>query len=150
LGHLYVVRQNEAADNDEEARMKLQKSEIIRRDSSSALATDTSITAGLSAGDLVRIRSREEIEATLDGWKELKGCSFMSEMWMYCGTTQRVLKPVNRFLDERDYKIRKCSGIVLLEGVICQGRAYSEGCDYCCFIFWREEWLERIPEAKVV
>lgn len=110
---------------------------------SSAPARD-SITAGLRAGDLVLVRSREEIEATLDDWRELKGCSFTSEMWVYCGTTQRVLKPMERFLDERDYRIKRCKGIVLLEGVICQGTVFPEGCDRSCYLFWREEWLEKI------
>lgn len=110
---------------------------------STAPATN-STTTSLKAGDLVRVRSREEIEATLSEWKELKGCMFMLEMWQYCGTTQRVLKPVERFVDERDLRVKKCKGIVLLEGVICQGTAYSEGCDHSCFFFWREEWLEKI------
>jgi len=122
--------------------MKLQGSEI-RGDRSSAPAIGSTPT-GLKAGDLVRVRSQEEIETTLDDRKELKGCSFMSEMWAYCGTTQRVLKPMERFLDERDYRIKRCKGIVLLEGVICQGTVFPKGCDRACFFFWREEWLEKL------
>jgi hypothetical protein len=98
----------------------------------------------LQAGDLVRVRSREEIEGTLNSWRQLKGCTFMEEMAPYCGTTQRVLKPVNRFLDERDYRIKKCKGIILLEGLMCQGTETFGPCDRACFFFWREEWLERI------
>ena len=103
-----------------------------------------SASTGLKAGDLVRIRSREEIEATLDDWKELKGCTFMPEMWEYCGTIRRVLKPMARFLDERDYRVKKCKGIVLLEGGICNGTLGLGRCDRCCYLFWREEWLEKI------
>jgi hypothetical protein len=101
-------------------------------------------TASLKAGDLVRVRSREEIEATLNHWRQLKGCSFMPEMWQYCGTTQRVLKPMERFVDERDLRAKKCKGIILLEGLNCQGTAEFGRCDRSCFYFWREEWLERI------
>jgi len=122
--------------------MQLQGSEI-RGDRSSAPATSSTPT-GLKAGDLVRVRSRDEIETTLDDQKELKGCTFTSEMWAYCGTTQRVLKPMERFLDERDYRIKRCKGIVLLEGVICQGTVFPKGCDRACFFFWREEWLEKL------
>ena len=43
------------------------------------------------AGQPVRIKSREAIQATLDPWNYLKGCGFMEEMWQYCGTRQRVL-----------------------------------------------------------
>ena len=98
----------------------------------------------LKAGDLVRLRSRQEIEATLDRWKELKGCAFLEYMGQYCDTTQRVLQVMERFLDERDYHVKKCKGIILLEGVICHGTPVFGRCDRCCFLFWREEWLEKI------
>ena len=99
---------------------------------------------GLRAGDLVRVRSREEIQDTLNHRNVLKGCSFMKEMEPYCGTTQRVFKTVSRFLDERDYRVKKTRGIVLLEGVFCEGTELFGPCDRSCFFFWREEWLERI------
>ena len=98
----------------------------------------------MQSGDLVRVRTREEIEATLDSRNRLKGCLFMSEMWDYCGTEQRVLKPVEQFLDERNYRVKRTRGVVLLEGAICQGTDSPKGCDRSCFFFWREEWLEPI------
>ncbi len=108
-------------------------------------ATDVAPAAeGLQPGDWVRIKSREEIEVTLNRWNQVKGCSLMEEMWPYCGTTRRVMKRVERFLDERTYKMRKARGIVLLEGVICQGTTDFGHCDRSCFFFWREEWLEKI------
>jgi hypothetical protein len=98
----------------------------------------------LQAGDRVRVRSREEIQATLDPFKELKGCAFLEFMWQYCGTTQRVLQPVERFLDERDYKVKKTRGVVLLEGVLCRGTPVFGRCDRACHLLWREEWLEKL------
>lgn len=98
----------------------------------------------LEAGDWVRVRSAEEIQATLDSWNELKGCAFLAGMWQYCGTTQKVLQPMERFLDERDYKVKKCKGIILLDGVICHGTPVFGRCDRCCHLFWRQEWLEKI------
>ncbi|HVU11465.1 MAG TPA: hypothetical protein VHD90_09310 [Phototrophicaceae bacterium] len=95
-------------------------------------------------GDWVRVRSREEIEATLSSWGELKGCGFMAEMLPYCGTTQRVFKSVRRFVDERDYQPKRCRGLVLLEGVICEGTTLYGPCDRSCYYFWREEWLEKL------
>jgi hypothetical protein len=100
--------------------------------------------SSLRAGDLVRIRSKKEIEKTLDGCGELKGCGFMEEMWKYCDTKQRVLKPVKRFLDERDYLMKKCNGIVILENLICEGTKAFGSCDRHCHYFWREEWLEKV------
>ncbi len=103
-------------------------------------ATDS----GLQSGDQVRVKSREEIQATLDRWNQLKRTSFMEEMWPYCGTTQRVMKRVSQFLDERDYRMKKCKDMVFLEGVICEGTKDYGRCDRSCYFFWREEWLEKI------
>jgi hypothetical protein len=103
----------------------------------------------LKAGDQVQVRSRQEIEATLDPFKELKGCAFLEYMGQYCGTQQHVLQPVERFLDERDYKVKKARGVVLLEGVLCPGTPVFGRCDRACLLFWREEWLEKIKPASV-
>lgn len=102
------------------------------------------VLSRLQAGDLVLVRPRAEIEETLDIWHELKHCRFMDEMWPYCGTTQKVRKRVERFVDERDYQVKEARGIVLLEGVNCQGTELFGRCDRSCFFFWREEWLDKI------
>jgi hypothetical protein len=102
------------------------------------------IVSHFKAGDLCRVRSKAEIQATLNPWKELKGCAFLDDMWQYCDTTQHILQPLERFLDERDYKVKKSKGIVLLENAICRGTPVFGRCDRCCFLFWREEWLEKI------
>jgi len=104
-----------------------------------------SAAAGMiEEGSRVRVRSKEEIQSTLNRWNQLNRCSFMEEMWPYCGTTQRVLKRVGKFLDERDYLIKKCRGVLILDGVMCQGTKDFGACDRSCFFFWREEWLEKI------
>ncbi len=105
-------------------------------------------TVRLEAGDTVRVRSRQEIEATLDRWGHLKGCGFLSKMAVYCGTTQKVMKRVERFIDERDYRLKKASGIVLLEGLMCPGTGTSGRCDRSCLFFWREEWLEKLEQPE--
>lgn len=101
---------------------------------------------GLQAGDVVKIRSREEILQTLDENNSLEGCYFMDEMWQYCGTQQRVLKRVNYFYDEGNFKMRKARNTVLLEGLHCSGKIsnYKQKCDRHCLFFWREEWLDKI------
>jgi hypothetical protein len=101
-------------------------------------------TAKLKAGDRVRVRSEKEIQATLNHWRQLKGCTFMPEMVEYCGTTQRVHKRMERFVDERDLRVKRCKGIILLEGLHCQGTAEFGPCDRSCYYFWRKEWLEKI------
>jgi hypothetical protein len=98
----------------------------------------------LEAGDRVMVRSLEEIESTLDPYKELKGCAFLHQMHQYCGTEQRVFKKMERFLDERDYVVKKTRGLILLENNFCNGTPVFGPCDRSCFLFWREEWLVRI------
>ncbi|RJP50453.1 MAG: hypothetical protein C4583_10605 [Anaerolineaceae bacterium] len=103
---------------------------------------------GFQPGDRVCIKSREEIQRTLDNWNELKGCGFMDEMWQYCGTEQKVLKCVERFLDESDYRVKQVRGIYLLDGMVCHGTVDFGPCDRSCFFFWREEWLDKLNESR--
>jgi hypothetical protein len=100
----------------------------------------------LHPGDVVLVLPREEIRKTLNRWNGLRGCAFMEEMWSFCGAKQRVLKRVNTFLDERDYEMKRCRGIVILDGVLCSGIKDFGPCDRSCFFFWREEWLKRINQ----
>lgn len=95
-------------------------------------------------GDLVRVRSKDEIKSTLNHLGQLKGCSFMDAMVPYCDTIQHVFKSMDRFVDERELKIKKCKGLILLEGVMCEGTTEFGRCDRSCLMFWREEWLEKI------
>lgn len=120
---------------------------LTRRGRLQPIPVAGSAPSHLKAGDLVRVRSREENLATLDRFHELKGCAFLDSMWQYCGSLQRVLTPMERFLDERDYQVKKTRGMVLLEGVLCTGTPVFGRCDRRCHLFWREEWLEKIEEV---
>jgi hypothetical protein len=124
------------------------RSRRASRSTATSAPTVTATAKTLQAGDLVRVRTKQEIEATLDRFKELKGCAFLEYMWPYCGTTQRVLQTMTRFLDERDYRVKRCRGIILLEGVICHGTPVFGRCDRCCHLFWREEWLEKVDGTE--
>ena len=54
----------------------------------------------LQPGDLVRVKCKEEIEATLDTTARNRGLSFDGEMSNYCGRTARVRARVNRLIEE--------------------------------------------------
>jgi hypothetical protein len=121
------------------------KSVPFRRDSSRQdVAKTFTPVSSLKKGDLVMVRSIDEIKSTLDPFNELKGCAFLQEMNKYCGTEQRVFKSMERFMDERDYKVKKTRGLILLENNFCSGTPVFGKCDRSCFLFWREEWLEKI------
>jgi hypothetical protein len=40
--------------------------------------------------------------------------------------------------------MKNIKGIIILDGVFCQGTKDFGACDRTCFYFWREEWLEKI------
>lgn len=104
----------------------------------------------LKPGDLVRVRSKEQILQTLDGNHTLEGCFFMDEMWQYCGSQHKILKRVNYFFDERAAKLYKARNIVLLEGVHCSGKQGNlmPRCDRNCYVFWKEDWLEKLNRME--
>ena len=112
--------------------------------------TESPVFVPYLPGDMVMVKTRQEITKTLDAWNQLKGCSFMEEMWSLCGSRQTVLKRVTVFLDERDYKIKKCHGVVILRDVMCQGTTDFGRCDRSCFYFWKEEWLKKLSDDGVV
>ena len=99
----------------------------------------------LKPGDLVRVRSKQQILQTLDVEHRLQGCFFMDEMWQYCGTQHKVLKRVDYFFDERAAKMYKAQNVVLLDGVHCSGKQGNlmPRCDRNCYVFWKEDWLEK-------
>lgn len=102
-------------------------------------------SSGLKAGDVVRIRSKGQILVTLDKNNKLEGCYFMDEMWQYCGSHQKVFKKIDYFFDESNLRMCKASNTVILEGLYCSGkRPYKLNCDRSCFVFWKEDWLEKI------
>ncbi len=97
-------------------------------------------------GDIIKVRSKEEIQSILDDWGGYKGCIFTPEMYEYCDKTFKVLKRIEYFYDEIKEKMCKCKNIVILEGVTCSGqrRMFSESCDRNCFLFWHLSWLEKV------
>jgi hypothetical protein len=96
-------------------------------------------------GDLVRVRTAEEIRGTLDRFRKTKGCGFADRMYEYCGKEFRVVEKVDNFFDESRQKFCKCKGVLLLEGSYCDGKTpYLRPCDRKCFYFWHVNWLERV------
>jgi hypothetical protein len=100
----------------------------------------------LAAGDVVRVRSADEIRQTLDARGYYRGCGFAVQMFQYAGQTHRVLRRVERFFDEKQFRMLKARNLVLLEGLHCDGSHLpdTQGCDRLCYFFWRTEWLEKL------
>jgi hypothetical protein len=101
---------------------------------------------GLEAGDLIEVKSQEEILATLDAQGKNRGLSFDSEMVPYCGQRFRVLRRVEKIVDEKTGELRSLPGrCIILEGVVCRG-VYHRFCPRSIFPYWREIWLRRVED----
>jgi hypothetical protein len=102
----------------------------------------------LQPGELVRVKSKSEIEATLDSHGYNRGLSFdPEEMAPYCGGTFRVRASVTKIVDEMTGKMRRMKHpCIMLEGVVCQS-LYARcriNCPRAVPSYWRELWLERV------
>lgn len=103
----------------------------------------------LQPGELVQVRSSEEIAATLDKNQRSRGLWFDSEMLPYCGGIYRVLRRVNRIIDEKTGKmISMKSPCIVLEGVVCRAD-YHRLCPRSIYPYWRESWLRRASSDKL-
>ena len=105
---------------------------------------------GLAPGDVVRVRSPDEIVATLDSRGLNRGLSFDREMLPHCGRTYRVQARVRRIVDDRTGRVIEISrDCIILEGVTCSGER-TVGCWFCpraIYSYWREAWLERVEDS---
>jgi hypothetical protein len=98
----------------------------------------------IRAGDLVEIRTREEILATLDEQGGIDGMPFMPEMLRYCGQRFRVEKVAHKTCDTIHYSgNRRVPHAVHLEGLRCDGAAHG-GCQAACLFFWKLDWLKHV------
>jgi hypothetical protein len=102
----------------------------------------------LRPGELVEVKSREEILETLDAKSMNRGLRFDGEQLKYCGQRARVLQRVERILDEKTGKMVHFRGdCIVLEGVTCSGD-YNQYCPRSIYPYWREIWLRRVEDPS--
>ncbi len=100
----------------------------------------------LARGQLVKVRSAQEISATLDADGKLDGVPFMPEMAVHCGRSFRVLRRADITCVE-GHGLRRMNAAVFLEDVRCDGSAH-DGCQRRCLVFWKEAWLRPVEFAN--
>lgn len=103
----------------------------------------------LQPGDLVRVKSHRQIASTLNKKGGNRGLWFDREMVPFCGRIFRVKLRVERFIEEATGRMTRLkTPAVILEGVWCRAH-YSKNRLFCprsIYPWWREKWLERVPE----
>lgn len=99
----------------------------------------------LQPGEWVRVKSKEQITASLDQKGKNQGLAFTVEMIPFCGRTFRVLNRLERMIHEPTRRLVQVKNTVILEGVTCDGcHIMRGGCPRANFHFWREAWLQRV------
>lgn len=101
------------------------------------------------AGDLVEVRSKEEILATLDQGGCLDGMPFMPEMLQYCGQQFCVSAVAHKTCETalKTYKGRRLQTTVHLDGLRCDGSSHG-GCEADCNLFWKDDWLRPVGHLE--
>ena len=104
-------------------------------------------TLDLQPGELVQVKSYDEIMKTLNKNNRNRGLFFDAEMVPYCGSVRRVRARVDHIIDEHSGKMHLLPGeCLILEGAICAAK-FSERrlfCPRAIYPFWREIWLKRV------
>jgi hypothetical protein len=106
-----------------------------------------SVRLDVQPGEFVRVRRYEEILATLNEISHNRGMVWDPEMVPFCGETHRVLRRVDRIIDEKTGRMLKLKNdCIQLDGVVCRAcyAKYRRFCPRSIFPYWREIWLERV------
>jgi hypothetical protein len=101
----------------------------------------------LKSGDLVEVRSRDEIIQTLNAGLRNRGLWFDVEQLAFCGHRFRVLRKVEKILNEKTGRMMKMPNpCVILEGATCSGNISTcrMFCPRAVYPFWHEVWLKRV------
>jgi hypothetical protein len=107
----------------------------------------------LQPGDVVRVRSKDEIMRTIGENRRNRGLWFDIEMIPYCNKTFRVLRRVDRIIDEKTGRMLQLrSDCLILDGVTCTGRRSRNRlfCPRGIYPYWRETWLQRVQKAETL
>ena len=104
--------------------------------------------ARLRPGDLVEVKTPEEIFETLDADGAVDHLPFMPEMLEFCGRRFRIARRAMTICVWGPVSPRgfRADDVVTLEGVRCAGDAH-DGCQKACMIFWRDAWLRRVKDT---
>ena len=103
----------------------------------------------LRPGELVQVRSKDDIMRTLNSQQKNRGLWFDVEMLPYCEKEIPVLHRVEKIVDERTGRMIKLpNSCVILDGAACGGKLSPNRmfCPRSIYPFWREVWLERVND----
>jgi hypothetical protein len=98
----------------------------------------------LQPGELVEIKSQEEMRQTLDSNGRNRGLICDIELKKFVGRRYRVRSRFERMISEATGQMRHVKATVILEGNTCMCARVIGGCPRLDFCYWREVWLKRV------
>jgi hypothetical protein len=101
----------------------------------------------LQPGELVQIKSHDEILDTLNESNRNRGLWFDAEQVPYCGKTAKVLCRVEKIINERTGMMMKLpNDCLILEDVYCRAHYSSDRlfCPRSIYSYWHEVWLKKV------
>jgi hypothetical protein len=111
------------------------------------------MSTNLEPGERVRIKSRSELQATLDSKRTNRGLKVCQEMTRVCGAEAEVRERVGRIINERNGEMIELRNTVSLRNVRKNGSTMDDSQCLCAYepgdcprgelMYWREIWLER-------
>jgi hypothetical protein len=119
---------------------------LVRGNAAVRGVTHVTQVLDLAVGDLVEVRSTEEILATLDDNGELDAMPFMPEMLQFVGQRFQVYKRAHKTCDTATRTGGRSLNHTVHLKTRCDGSGHG-GCQAGCLIFWKEAWLKRSPNS---
>jgi hypothetical protein len=119
---------------------------LLRRPKGPNKKSPRPVPLNLQPGEWVRVKSRDEIEATLTAEGKNRGLPFDFEMVPFCGRVMQIRGRVTRLIEERTGRMLEFSNdCIKLEDAVCSGhrRTGRFFCPRKIYPYWREAWLER-------
>jgi len=93
----------------------------------------------LQPGTTVKVKSLQEITATLDTDCSLEGIPFQAEMRKFCGKKLIIVDNIDRIYIEGT-GLAGIKKVVLLDGARCTGEAHR-GCQRRCLFLFKTDWI---------
>ena len=119
---------------------KLRPSTLIK----GRLTKTPTYALNLQPGELVEVKSFDEILETLDQSGMNRGLRFYYDLKQHCGKKFKVRNRLDRMINEATGEMVEVKNTVILENVNCTYEYQSYGCPRSKFHYWREIWLKRI------
>ena len=109
------------------------------------------LALGLQPGDMVEIKSLEQIRTTLNRDGRNRGLHFSADQRPFCGGKYRVRSRADNFIAEGTGEMKHFRNTVILEEVLCDSATFAfGGCYRADLLYWREIWLKKIEPPAIV